>query len=310
MNLTAEQQSRMENIIHDIPVIPEGTMEQYAKMLHFALTGQTTDQTPFHFFKQEVKAEKFFDESKVTYEDLRGDGVPLSRVTMTEEELLSFIRNGKFDRRRISTLKDNIVPPKFTDDVVLNAKYEFVAFASRASSAAVEGGLPIRISKTLELQLVRLLSHCRKMTDIKGLSTMMMIEYTSRVRHCKENPNLSEVVILIQDYIQNNLTNSISLSDLSKQFGYTEYYLSRRFNKETGQRISDYLNHERIEYSKNLLLNTDLSIQEISQVLQYENFSYFGQLFKKQVGQTPQEYRSSPGQKFKETYPFETKNLN
>ena len=214
---------------------------------------------------------------------------------MNEAELLSCIRNGQIDPARINCLKDSIEPADYTDgDPLQNAKYALTSFASRASMTAIEAGLPVRISRTIELQFIRMLSKCRKLTEVSDLFSMLLLEYGLRVHQCKENPELSESTLPVQDYIRSNLTNPISLADLAKRFGYTEYYLSRKFNQETGVRISDYLHGERIEYAKNLLLNTDVSIQEISQILQYGNFSYFGQLFRKLTGQTPQEYRQSP----------------
>jgi two-component system response regulator YesN len=63
------------------------------------------------------------------------------------------------------------------------------------------------------------------------------------------------------------------------------------FKKETGMSISDYLQQTRIEYAKELLLNTDQSVSEIANASGYSNLSYFSAIFKKITGTSPGEYR-------------------
>ena len=197
---------------------------------------------------------------------------------MNEAELLSCIRNGQIDPARINCLKDSIEPADYTDgDPLQNAKYALTSFASRASMTAIEAGLPVRISRTIELQFIRMLSKCRKLTEVSDLFSMLLLEYGSRVHQCKENPSFQKAPFWFRDYVRSNLTNPISLLTLQK-IGYTEYYL-QKIQSETVIWISDYLNGN-ASNMQNLLLNTDVSIQEISTDFKYGNFSYFGQLFR------------------------------
>jgi Response regulator containing CheY-like receiver domain and AraC-type DNA-binding domain len=55
--------------------------------------------------------------------------------------------------------------------------------------------------------------------------------------------------------------------------------------------ISDYLQQTRIEYAKELLLNTDQSVSEVANASGYSNLSYFSSIFKKFTGSSPGEYR-------------------
>ena len=43
------------------------------------------------------------------------------------------------------------------------------------------------------------------------------------------------------EYIQSNLLKPLELSDIAKEVGYTEYYLTKKFNKEMGVRLLDYI---------------------------------------------------------------------
>ena len=63
--------------------------------------------------------------------------------------------------------------------------------------------------------------------------------------------------------------------------------------KELGVNIITYINQKRIYTSLNLLKTTNLSIEEIADLIGLNNTSYFYTLFKKQIGMSPKKYRTS-----------------
>jgi two-component system response regulator YesN len=68
-------------------------------------------------------------------------------------------------------------------------------------------------------------------------------------------------------------------------------YLTRVFKKQTGLSISDYLQQQRIEYAKKLLVETNSSVSEVALAAGYSNFSYFSTIFKKSTELNPMEFR-------------------
>lgn len=83
----------------------------------------------------------------------------------------------------------------------------------------------------------------------------------------------------------------ITLSDLAKNACYSEYYLTRKFQREMGTSLKDYLLCTRLDYAKILLLATEDSVREISEKLQFGTRNYFSRIFREQEGCTPTEYR-------------------
>ena len=73
--------------------------------------------------------------------------------------------------------------------------------------------------------------------------------------------------------------------------GYTEYYLTEKFKKETGQSVSSYIRYAKVERAKVLLSTTDLSIQEVSERLAFSTVNYFIKIFRETAGYTPAQYR-------------------
>ena len=71
----------------------------------------------------------------------------------------------------------------------------------------------------------------------------------------------------------------------------SKYYLSHAFKREYGISPIHYVITKRIEESKYLLAETDLSMSQIAQLLGFSSLSYFSQVFRRTQGVTPMEYR-------------------
>ena len=72
-----------------------------------------------------------------------------------------------------------------------------------------------------------------------------------------------------------------------------KFYLSHAFKREYGISPIHYMILRRIEESKYLLAETDLSMSQIAQLLGFSSLSYFSQVFRKTQSMTPMEYRHS-----------------
>ena len=73
--------------------------------------------------------------------------------------------------------------------------------------------------------------------------------------------------------------------------------LTKKFYRETGQRMTDYINHAKIQYACVQLTGTDKTLQQISEELHYSSRSYFTAVFRKVIGCSPTEYRNNGGNK-------------
>lgn len=94
------------------------------------------------------------------------------------------------------------------------------------------------------------------------------------------------------DYIYYHLNEKIHLQDLAKYVNLNSSYLSTLFKKETGLSVSDYILKRRMDAAKNMLQYSDYTYGDISVILAFSSQSHFIQVFKKQTGLTPREYRS------------------
>ena len=129
------------------------------------------------------------------------------------------------------------------------------------------------------------------MTDANKLCAEMLEDYVSRVQELKKNPSVSNLIRNACEYIKSHLSEEISIQELAKRTGYTEYYFSHKFKKELGCSVNEYILNVKIEQAKLLLAGTTDSIQSISDNLAFSNRSYFYTCFQKKTGVSPTEYR-------------------
>lgn len=103
--------------------------------------------------------------------------------------------------------------------------------------------------------------------------------------------NLNADCAHIKKYIDVHYAENLTLDTLSEFTYMNKYYLSHVFKESFGKSPIDYLIDKRIETAKTLLRTTEYSISKISELVGYNSQSYFSQLFKKRVDNTPSGYR-------------------
>ena len=83
----------------------------------------------------------------------------------------------------------------------------------------------------------------------------------------------------------------LTLKKLAFYCGYSEAYFSRVFKKYVGDSPITHLNKIRISEAKSLFANDNLSLQDISVLVGFNNLSTFTESFKKITGEKPKNYR-------------------
>jgi YesN/AraC family two-component response regulator len=95
----------------------------------------------------------------------------------------------------------------------------------------------------------------------------------------------------IIQFIHEHIGERITRADIASYMNYHEDSLTRIFKEETGYKLKEYINIEKINYAKILLDTTEKSIGEIAMESGFDNFSHFSQAFKKAEGISPAEHK-------------------
>ena len=110
-----------------------------------------------------------------------------------------------------------------------------------------------------------------------------------------QNTNIvSKVESLLKDYYKTHdliEAGQPSIDYLASECHLSANYLSDLLSRETGRSAKEHINDFIIEKAKHLLLSSTDSIGGIAYSLGFNYPHYFGRIFKKKTGKTPQEYR-------------------
>lgn len=109
----------------------------------------------------------------------------------------------------------------------------------------------------------------------------------------KANEKSNKELEYVKSFIDIHYSRDLSLDELASMVFVNKYYLIREFKKIYGDTPMNYLKHRRIEVSKDLLINTDHFIKEISSIVGFNSQSHFSRVFFQEVGIRPQDYRDS-----------------
>lgn len=99
--------------------------------------------------------------------------------------------------------------------------------------------------------------------------------------------------VAVRRYIDLHFKEPLTLEQLAEEGHMNKFYLSHAFKKEYGLSPINYMITRRIDESKYLLAETDLSMSQIAQLLGFSSLSYFSQVFHRTQSISPKEYRQS-----------------
>ncbi|MDQ0253214.1 two-component system response regulator YesN [Evansella vedderi] len=114
-----------------------------------------------------------------------------------------------------------------------------------------------------------------------------------KLKQTDERDRATCVVDRICQYIETHLNEDLSLVRLAEIHYFNPSYLSYFFKQECGINLSEYIDKCRIRKAKELLLDGDLKIREVSAAVGYNAAHSFTRFFKKVTGMTPKEYRDT-----------------
>ncbi|MBO5009219.1 MAG: helix-turn-helix transcriptional regulator [Clostridia bacterium] len=109
----------------------------------------------------------------------------------------------------------------------------------------------------------------------------------------KAPQNYSPPIKKIIDYMSYGYMSNIPLADFAKNLNIPFRNLSKMFIKEVGMTYTNYVQKRKISESCNLLIESNESIEFISEYVGFSDSKKLRQKFKELTGMTPREYRKS-----------------
>ncbi len=116
----------------------------------------------------------------------------------------------------------------------------------------------------------------------------------SRLQSVKHSPFVERV----QSWLQQHLDQKYSLDALAQSLSMTPRTLMRRYKQETQSTPLLYLQQKRMQKAKQLLINSDLSVEQVAEHVGYQDVNGFRKVFYREVGERPSVFRKTMGAQY------------
>lgn len=281
--MTPVLQETVVAFLRRLPIISWSRILEYGIMLYYCITESRIDASDLRYCKT----------SNATFHSTEVETPEVHGTYQAEQEMLRMVREGDLNlKAHIDKMSVTGNIGKLSNgDTLRQMKNTVLVCTTLFSRAAIEGGLSPELSLTLTDRYFQAVEACATISELTQITYTMQGDFVQRVHRCRTE-KLSRPIQICCDYISLHLEEEISISELASQTGYAEYYLSKKFKKETGSTPAEYIRQKRLERAAFLLRSTQEDVQNISDRLLFGSHSYFSDSFKKQYGVSPSEYRN------------------
>lgn len=165
---------------------------------------------------------------------------------------------------------------------------------AQASAVATNAGLDDWEAKRIKEGYYQSIEKTSEVDGLAELCREFIIDFTYAVRRRKDHVDYSPIIQNILTFINENLENKITVSDLAREFYCSESYISHRFRQEVGQSVSEYILQRKIVLAK-MMIRQQKPIAQVAQEIGFSSQSHFSRAFRKVTGKTPLQWKKEAG---------------
>ncbi len=219
------------------------------------------------------------------------DVEPSTKIITYKEFISSCISSLKIGNeedalKHIETLFENFKANTVNIEIVQRVCLEFIV---NISTALIQIGQdPNYLFSKFDVWTY--LKQCTTLDSLKSLIRNLVTASIAQINDVRST-RTSKLIADITAYINQNYTQPLSLEEVANKFFVSTCYLSTVFKHETSMNFKEYVRMLKINKAKELLANTNDSIQDIARQLGYGSSAYFSTAFHNETGCVPSEYR-------------------
>lgn len=217
------------------------------------------------------------------YEDLpRHDSKSISRLTMDlEKNVLEEVRRGHFDAA--ADLVRQMID-------VYEGAGERVAIAQQRVFEVIVIVSRMLHEMGVDVQKLYYQGQTTSYVQLRAETRVLIAGIAEAA--ARSNGELETGLLLkLKHYIKDHAHEDLSLERLAAVVDRNPFYVSKLFKEQFGMNYIDYLTECRMEAAKQLMLESEMSLKEITFEIGYNDPNYFSRVFKKIVGHSPTDYR-------------------
>lgn len=128
-------------------------------------------------------------------------------------------------------------------------------------------------------------------TCIKYIYNLLITIVDDKFSKGRINNQFSPHVKKAVEYSIKNFDSPISIDSICNELNINKSYFCKIFKSETGYTFTNFLNIFRVEKSKKLLKNSNMSLLDVAVSVGFNSQNYYSSVFKKITNKTPLEYK-------------------
>lgn len=255
----------------------------------------------------------------VTYSLTQGDVTPFCPITWHEEMEVMLVRNGSCfvnndGNNFVACAGDVVIFSPFVLHTISARNQEFCAecmainlralahtqdkAAQFAPLLTAKHSVPdvVHPSDSWYNALITSLETVLTGNGNNALYDMFYTVYAHRIAEALPNTSADKRCYTMRcalEYITDNFNTCITISDVARHCGYSEFYMMKLFKKFAGYTVVDYVNNVRLAVIARKLVTTCDDVSQIAYEAGYNNVSYFNRKFLAMYGVTPKQYRKA-----------------
>lgn len=276
--------------IHMIPLMPIGDFSNALSMFLYQMNEEyyccediLQNKVDLHFF---LSDDEFTNRISLEAPKIN----PMEHVHENIERYVEIIRFGNL-RKLDELFKEQALFHQFTEGNKKTSLYNMISLATIFSRAAMDGGLEFTETSAVSNTFISLAETFEDPNDFIVTFKKMTHGFTNQVHEAQNKYKYTKSIRKAMSYIDRHIHFPLSLDTVSKSIGLSRPYLSQLFSKEVGTSIQNYIQEKKMAEAENFVKFTKMSMSEIATTLSFCSQSYFTEVFKRYIGQTPVQYR-------------------
>lgn len=277
--------------LRSVPVMNGQQLGKHLSLLHMMLNGKDADYDAIYHVAEAIVP----DHTETPARAQRLESGELHNSYYFEVGMYQKVREGSKEQLgRFFKENDHLslCEGRMAMDPLRHAKNVFITSVSRTGFiGAIPGGLDVEKTYQLMDYYIRECERLQTVEAVNNLQYAMVMDFCGRTGEAKRPENISSDVWHCMNFIRSHVYDPITLSDVAASVRRSASYVAKLFKRDLNLHVSAYITRSKLEEAQTLLIFTEKSLSQISSDLCFSSQSYFQNLFKKEFGVTPAQFR-------------------
>lgn len=287
-----EYKEQLTELLYAIPLCSHPQCLRYLVFLHLCLNHKDLTEDSFYAEADNQLYQRTKQQIEADVEAKENDS-PHNSYTF-ELQMYHLIELGDVGRLKAFLESTRTFPEegKMARSPLRQAKNIFIGVATKAIMlGAIPGGLDIEKAYQLLDLYVLECEQMQSIEEVHRLQYIMLMDFCQRTGNARIPSGISSEIYRCITFIKNHTNEALTVEDVAGHINRSRSYLMRRFKAETGMQVNAYITDCKMAEACDLLMYSHTPLSEISAYLGFSSQSYFQNVFKKQFGMTPMQYR-------------------